>query len=407
MTNILIIEPSTSGLRLLPHAKAMKLNIFVLSANSDERIISDHYKKFIDELVIVDTNDIGQVTQVALELHQSHPLSAVIPGFELYVPHAAQVSRLVKAPGVTIETGEALRNKNKMLETLQRANVRVPRFMLIDTNDKITELLGYLAFPCVIKPVDQSGSIHVSRVNNEFELRNAYTEMCNDTWTEMQKGVGHIAIVEEYIEGEEFSVEGYVQDSEIHIISITKKFLTPEPLFIEMGHIVTANLNENTQIAIENYVHEVVKALKINLGVFHAELRVDGQGPVLMEIAGRLPGCRIPDLIQLAKGINFYEIMIKSHLGWPITLENNYNQQYAGMCYFELDGKETFHHVNGIDALSDAPGFQEFKLLKNPGEFIPPLKDFQGRVGYCIFTAPTYEQLLSMLNQSMAVITFE
>jgi biotin carboxylase len=406
MTNILILEPSTSGFQLLPTAYSMGLKIFVLSANQDERIIPAEYNKYIFEKIDVDTNNFSAICQAALKLHEKYQLSAIIPGFEIYVSLAARLAQFLKLPGVSVETGEALRNKAKMRDKLAEKNVRIPKYKRLDSANHIKDIASYIGFPCVIKPIDQSGSVHVAKLNNISELTAAYSAMCNDPWTEMNKGIGTTAIVEEYVEGEEFSVEGYISENTIHIVSITKKFLTPEPLFIEMGHIVPANITQATQEIIQAYTREVVTALNINLGVFHAELRVSKNGPVLMEIAGRLPGCRICDLILLAKNINLYEVMIKSHLNWAINTVPTENLQYAGMCYFDLNGKNSFAHISGVEDLQKMPGFYDFKLFKNSGEYVPPLTTFQGRVAACVFTASNYTELLARLACARSTVLF-
>lgn len=264
--NILILEPSTSGLQILPTAYAMGLNVFVLSANQDERIIPDEYNKYIFKQIQVDTNNLSAISEETLKLHKEFIIDAIIPGFEIYVSLAAHLANLIKVAGISIETGEALRNKYKMRNMLQEKNIRIPKYFLLDSYDKLEHAAKNINFPCVIKPVDQSGSIHVSKTNNINELSSAYHAMCADTWTEMNKGIGTIALLEEYIDGEEFSVEGFVDKYDIQIVSITKKFLTPEPLFIEMGHIVPANIDINKQNIIKKYVTDVISALNINLG---------------------------------------------------------------------------------------------------------------------------------------------
>ncbi|EKD75377.1 MAG: hypothetical protein ACD_44C00148G0002 [uncultured bacterium] len=404
--NVLILEPSTAGLQILPTAYAMGLNVFVLSANQDDRVIPEEYHKYIFKKIQVDTNNLSAISEATLTLHKEFGISAAIPGFEIYVALTAQLAKLIQVPGVSIETGEALRDKHKMRNALRQKSVRTPKYILLDSHDKINNAVEYIGFPCIIKPVDQSGSMHVSKINNLAELSAAYHAMCNDPWTEMGKGIGSVALIEEYINGEEFSVEGYVDNQYTQIASITKKFLTPEPLFIEMGHIVPADITLEKQKIIKQYVKEVIAALNINLGVFHAELRIDEEGPVLMEIAGRLAGCRICDLIFLAKGVSMYEAMIKTHLGLPIEKISDTILQYAGMCYFDLKGKNVFQEINGVENLKNIPGFYDFKVFHKPGEYVPPLTTFQGRVASCVFTAPTYAEVMQRLEYAKSTISF-
>ncbi|EKD91567.1 MAG: hypothetical protein ACD_29C00485G0002 [uncultured bacterium] len=407
MRNVIIIEPSSAGLELLPAAKSMNLGVFVFTSNTDERIVPSQYHHYIDRMIKVDTYDVSEMHAIFQKINQIHPLSAIIPGSEYHVPIAAYLAKLVNLPGVVLQYVNHLRIKSDMRKCLKQHGIRQPRYVVITDEIEINSASQLIGFPCVLKPVASAGSMHVSRVNTIQELSKAYQQLRSDPWSELGKGIGNIALIEEYINGEEFSVEGFIGNSNVHIISITKKFLTPEPFFIEMGHIVPANISMEAQTLIKDYVQEVIKSLCINLGVFHVELRIDTQGlPILMEIAGRLPGCRISDLIQLATENNLYRMMIQSHLGLPIRITTGNIKQYAGMRYFTLKEKNGFTHVNGINELQAIPGFYDFNLLKKPGEYVPPLTTFLGRVAMCIFTAPTYEELKSRLDKAVSVISF-
>ena len=406
MKNILIIEPSTSGLNLLPTAKKMGLNTFVLTADKDERIIPQSCQPFIFKKIIVDTHRLDEMAKIILQIHRDYYLSAIIPGFEIFVSYAAFLSHLIHLPGLSPEAGKALRNKSIMRTALLENHVRSVSNVILQEEHDIKKIAAELKFPVVIKPIDQSGSMHVSKVNNTNELLTTYHTLSADPWTEMGKGIGSVALVEEYVNGEEFSVEGYVDSGGIHIISVTKKILGEEPFFVEMGHIVPANLDSDTKENIAKYVNEVIHAVKLTMGVFHCEIRIDKNGPVLMEIAGRLPGDKICNLILLSSGIDMWEIMILSHMGLSVEINPNPIQQYAGIHFFCLEGKNTFHTVHGVENVQALPGFQEFTLIKQPGEFIPPAINFLGRIAYCIFTAPTYKALEKRLDQATTMIKF-
>lgn len=406
MKNILIIEPSSAALELLPTAKAMGLNVFVFNANKDERIIPSNYIPYIDKIIMIDTYDIDLMTNTFHLINNSNLISAIIPGSEYHVPIASELSEKFNLRGVSRKHVSTLRIKSDTRDRLNEKGVRCPRYAIVKNNIELSTASEYVKFPCVIKPVASAGSIHVSRADNFYELSQAYESMQSDPWTELGKGIGNKALVEEYINGEEFSIEGYIDDKHINIISVTKKFLSKEPFFVEMGHIVPANINNILEEKIKNYLNDVIHALEINIGIFHAEIRVDKKGPVLIEIAGRLPGGRISDLIYLAKGINFYEIMLQSYLGLPVKIDLNITRQYAGMCYFELNGKTKFISILGIENLSQAPGFHELKLLKKPGEYVTPLKDFSGRIAYCIFTRPTFEEIATALETAKSTLKF-
>ena len=98
------------------------------------------------------------------------------------------------------------------------------------------------------------------------------------------------AVIEQYVAGPEYSADGYVRDGEIVVAAVTRKLLGPEPRFLEIGHLTPAPLDEASLKEITEYTSAVVEAVDVTVGPFHCELRLSGDGPVLMEIAGRLPG---------------------------------------------------------------------------------------------------------------------
>jgi biotin carboxylase len=406
VTTILILEPSTSGYELLPNAHALGLKTIVFSADTDERIIPNPYRKYIDKLIQVDTNDFVVVAREALKLQKEWRISAVVPGFEIYVAHAAKLSQLLAVPGVSSETGDALRNKGKMREKLKKAGVPIPQFFIVKSEEEIHALINEMIFPCVIKPIDQSGSVHVSRVNNPEELLHAYSTMCHDTWTEMGKGIGSVAIIEEYIKGQEFSVEGYVDACGIHIVSVTEKILANEPFFVEMGHIVQAEIAPELHATITQYVRDVINAVEMRVGVFHCELRIKEFQPILMEISGRLAGDKICDLIYLATGVNFYQTMLRCYLGEIVPPSYQTMNRYAAIQYFSCEGKSFYEKYSGEDELRAMPGFHDFKISIPAGQVIPPLTSFQGRVGYCILTADFYSDLKIRMQKAKQLIEF-
>src|SRR5579864_2326061 len=177
MHNILIIEPSSSGLRLLNTTKSMGLKCFVASANTDERIIPNEYLHYIDHLEVIDTYNIDNLNHWISDLITNYPLSAIIPGSEYHVPVASHLSNLFNLPGINPQYVEGLRNKSEMRSYLENAGVRCPKYRVVSNTDELLEASEYVGFPCVVKPVASAGSIHVSRVDSLDTLKKAYLNL--------------------------------------------------------------------------------------------------------------------------------------------------------------------------------------------------------------------------------------
>lgn len=406
--NVLIIEPSTSGLEYLSNAKKLGLNVYVFSAEIDERIIPDQYRQYIDCLIKIDTNDLEAMSRRIKELLKKTSLDAVIPGFEIFASNAAKLACIAKVPSVSKSTADALCNKLLARQIMKNNNFKLPHFVEVSTFEDIVAKAKYFEFPAVLKPTTQSGSIHVSKVNNIDELKKAYLSMKNETWTEMGKGVGSQAIVESYVAGPEYSVEGVVSNDKVLILAVTEKILSAEPYFVEMGHIVPAAIDSYTKHLIEQYTQEVVHALGIHYGAFHCEIRFTEGGPVLIEIGARPAGDNICDLIELTTGINYYQQALRAYLNKPNIMYPPKHQYYAGICFFSNNREGGYlRAIKNVSHIESLPGFLKLKQIYPINTYIPPLTAFNGRAAYAIFKTTTYKKLKSVIYQAKNIISLE
>jgi biotin carboxylase len=230
--------------------------------------------------------------------------------------------------------------------------------------------------------------------------------MCQDDALDMGLRISSVAIAEAYVAGPEFSVEGYVHDGQVHFLSVTEKILCEEPHFAELGHIVNTCLAADDRASIYAYTEAVVRALGIELGPFHCELRLcDGQ-PIVMEIAARLAGDSIVELIHESTGIDLAEVMIRCYLGLPVAAPPAEAQRYAGVCFFTLDNANSYQRVEGVSAVARLPGFKRFELLAQPSSYVPPPISSLGRAAKAIFAGGSYHDLKVEMAQAKSLIRF-
>ncbi|GAA4237785.1 ATP-grasp domain-containing protein [Actinomadura meridiana] len=390
---ILIVEPVSSGTRLVEDCRALGAQVVVASADSGDRLLSDRLRDLADQVLTVETND-GEA--LARAIGRVLPLDAVLPGVELSVPSAAHVGHLLGLTSLSPDTAAWVRNKALMRSRAASMGVRVPRFVEARSVDEAEKAASEVGFPCVLKPVDSSGSVHVSRADDLSELRSAYLRMEDDRRLDLGRTAGSHVLVEEYVQGPEYSADGYVQDGRVSVCSLTRKLLGPEPYFVELGHIVSPE-NASPEIIdqVEQYVRHVLAALQISFGPFHCELRISADGPILIEIGARLPGDRITDLIELATGVSLSRVMVAAYLGLPPESAEAFGTaqaKCAGIRFFDASEKRSFTKLEGWTDLTARPDVIETGLNFHPGDDIPSLEDFRGRIGYAIFTADSVQQ---------------
>ncbi|NEE26466.1 ATP-grasp domain-containing protein [Streptomyces sp. SID7982] len=391
------MEPISSGsVTLVEDCHALGIEVFVASAGQDERMVQDGVRKLAHTVITVDTNDEAALTEKVCRIHARHPLAAVLPGVEPYVGPAARIARRLGLRGLTEGTAERVRDKALMRASVARAGLRVPRFAEVsDTTELARAAQATGGFPCVLKPVDSCGSMHVSRVDDLGQLKDAYRRLREDERLDLGIPLGSRALVEEYVRGPEFSADGYVAaDGSVVICSLTRKILGPEPHFVELGHIVPSDVPPDVMKRVKEYVQGVTEAVGITFGPFHCELRLPDGIPVMIEIAARLPGDHITDLVHIATGVSLSRVMLAAYLGHPPEMLGALGEPEAasaGIRYFvpgaePEDGAGRSAFEDG-EALSLHSAVRQTGLDAEPGVALQAPEDFRGRTGYALFTA--------------------
>jgi biotin carboxylase len=376
----------------------------VFTANTEDRIIPETYRQYIDNFITLNTNNLDALRAEATKLNATQKIEAIIPGSEYHVSLTAHLANNLGLVGHPIKTVEALRNKYALRDILSQRGVSTPKYALLNSTNDLRAAAEKTGFPAVLKPTQMAGGLNVRRVNNFADLTTAYLEITQHSAEEMGHSTRNGVILESYIPGEIFSVEGFISRDRLTVTSITKKFMCHEPFFVEMGHIVQANLEDAERRAIIEYVEKIFRALEINVGVFHLELKVDQGKPMLIEVAGRLPGDHIVELVQCATGVNLVTAMIQSHLAQPVS-ETVTRKKYAGIQYFSLPANvDSYSEIEGFDQLNTLPGFVEAQRTVLPNTTIRNPETFNGRVAYVIISGDSYDEVYQALARARDIV---
>jgi biotin carboxylase len=395
---IVVVEPISAGNSLVEQAHALGWEVLVASYDQDDRTLCEGTRRLANSIIQVDTND-EQALQIALkEAGRSVPLDGVVPGCEFYVPVVARICAQLGLPGLDPATVDLVRHKAKMRAAVAAAGLDGPPFTSVYTPEEVDQAFTKIEFPAVVKAVESSGSIHVTRVDTLEEARAAVQAVHDDDDLDLGRRLNRETVIEQYVSGDEFSADGFVFDGKVTIAAITRKLLGPEPFFVELGHLTPAALSEETTSAVERYVDGVVRAVNVTSGPFHCELRVSDGKPVLMEIAARLPGDRIVDLIESAVGISLPRAALAAALGVdPAQLGAWYEAEcaVAGIRFITAPGLARYDDLEGWGELSLEPWVKEKTVLIGGGEAIGGQTDLRCRIASVRFSADSLEHAMA------------
>lgn len=235
-------------------------------------------------------------------------------GSDLAMLTVNYVTEKLGLPGNSMECTEISTNKYAMRKAFQKAGVPVPGFREADQTTK-PEALTDLKLPVIVKPTDRSGSRGITKVTEWEQLADALQASVENSFEKK-------AIIEEYLNGPEYSCECISFRGTHHFLAVTKKYTTGEPHFIETGHLEPAPLSEEQREAIKKAVFAGLDALKVENGASHTEFKLEGNEVRIIEIGARMGGdCIGSDLVELSTGYDFVRMVIEVASGRRPTLE--------------------------------------------------------------------------------------
>ena len=202
----------------------------------------------------------------------------------------------------------ACTNKYAMRECFIKNNIPSPKYTLVSHDNQIN--VNGFSYPLIVKPTDRSGSRGVEKILCADQLKLAVSRA-------QEASFSNEAIIEEFVEGREISVEAISYKGQHYILQITDKVTTGAPYFVELAHHQPTSLPFDIQQRVRLIVLESVKALHIEYGASHSELKVTPDGEIkVIEVGARMGGDFIgSNLVQLSTGYDFLKGVIEVALG--------------------------------------------------------------------------------------------
>ena len=223
----------------------------------------------------------------------------------LTVCYVAEKMGLVGNPEKYSQTAT---NKFLMRQCFMVHDVPSPKFCL--TDGQIPDIVNTFIYPVIVKPTDRSGSRGVEKVLKREDLQQAIDRACRESF--QQK-----AVIEEFVEGCEISVESISFKGRHYVLQITDKVTTEDPFFVELEHHQPSSLSEDIKTKVKTIVLNALDALQIQYGASHAELKITKYDDIrVIEIGARMGGDFIgSDLVKLSTGYDFLKGVIDVALG--------------------------------------------------------------------------------------------
>lgn len=296
MKTLAVIGASYLQRPLVEKAKEMGLRV-ICFAWADGAVCADVADKFYP-ISIVEREKI-------LEVCQGESINGICTiASDVAAPTVAYVAQEMHLNGNNYQAAVKANNKYLMRQAFADAKIKCPRFTRITDSGK-TDFSNW-RFPLIVKPCDRSGSLGVSLVKDSQELQIGLDKALSLSFK-------HEAIVEEFIEGREISVEFISFRGAHYPLAITDKVTTEAPHFVELEHHEPAGLTPKQYDIIYATTNKALDSLGITEGASHTEYRIDADGNIyIIELGARMGGDFIgSDLVWLSTGYDFVRGVIE------------------------------------------------------------------------------------------------
>ncbi|MCL2374327.1 MAG: ATP-grasp domain-containing protein [Treponema sp.] len=230
----------------------------------------------------VDLKDRQGIEALGRTLMDQGGLSGIMTAGTDFSASVAWAAEKIGLPGIPYEAALDASDKERMRRRFAAAGIPSPQFVIMRSPPADGGVLPF-SLPVVVKPVDNMGSRGCRRVDDAGELTSAVA-------VALKFSRSGRAIVEEYMEGPEFSVDALVHEGEINICGIADRHIFFSPYFIEMGHTMpSAEAPAVIDSLLETFALGV-RALGITNGAAKGDIKLTSRGPMIGEIAARLSG---------------------------------------------------------------------------------------------------------------------
>jgi len=332
-----------------------------------------------------------------LALARRAHIDAVLTAADVGVPTAAFVADALGLPGPSLALARDATHKRHMRERARAAGLNCPWFF---STERFTNLTPSTTFPAIVKPADSCSSRGVRVAAGPAELETAVANALQAS------RVGE-ALVEEFLVGDEGSIELLVQNGELTVLGMCDKTKSPLPDRYDLELRYPGAYSPDVSRAIEQMAAALVRAFDIDNAILHVEFLVTGDGRVfLLEFAIRGCGSKvITHLLPELTGIDIVRAIIRQSFGLTTPLRTT--RRAHGALHFLMFPPGHVRAVHGVDDAARIAGVIDVCVEREPGDVIEAVRDGRSRPGHVLVHGASRERVQDTLAAVREAIQIE
>lgn len=400
MKTVLFVAAGRHQRRAIQHVRELGVRVVAVDRNPDA-LGFEH----ADERLVVDFADAPAVLAAARGLALDGVLTV---SADRAVPTVAYVAERLGLPGIGTQTAHLMTHKVAMRRTFAEAGVPQPRFAAVRDHREGRGAFETVGVPAVLKPADSGGQRGIFRIGSPDDLdRHLHAALAESATGE--------AILESFHDGLELNGIVVARGGTAVPLTLSDR-LRPPGIGFGVGwiHVYPASIYADQLEEAERVAVHAVHALGLRDGIAFPQLIAERDGSVrVVEVAARIPGGQMADLVRHAVGVDLVEVALRQALGEPVPDElclPRFKQPLAIRFLTAEPGPLRTGRVTRVGPLDDvlaAEGVVQAETYLQVGETIRPVRLDGDRRGYVIAVADTSVEALARAEAAAALLEVE
>ncbi len=325
---------------------------------------------------------------------------------------AARAAARLGLPGHPPDAAAASSNKLETRRRLAAAALTVPSYFTLPAGGDVTRAAtdARLEFPCVLKPIGLSGSRGVIRADSRREFAAAFARisalLVRVDVRAARTGLENIVLVERFIPGREFAVEGVLTGGTLQVFAIFDK---PDPLdgpfFEETIYVTPTALDAASQRLLVTTIQQASDAIGLSHGPVHAECRVGPDGIVVLEVAARPIGGLCSRVLRFADGSSLEHVLLRHAIGQDVSAATR-EAPAAAVMMIPIPKRGMLKSVEGEAAARAVPYVEDVQVTAKPGQRLERLPEAGSYLGFIFARAGSTADADAAVRAAHAQLSF-
>lgn len=374
--------------------KAVELGYHVISVDNRPTNIGHRYSH---ESVNISTVDAEAVLRVAAD----YKINGIYTmASDVALPTIASVAEALSLTGPAKDQVDVLINKTRFRSIQANLDIYAPQFL--EVRDIDLTISGWTGGPAIVKPSFSSGSRGIAMLERVGAVSRPFIEKA------LEYSNNYCACLEEYINGEDYSVEGFILNREVRYAFVSKKYSQD---FAVIGHEFPNDLSSKVNGDMVDQIQKVVNAGMISDGPFDADFRVGDDRVVLLELTPRLGGNGLPVLVEAVYGVSLIEISLRhamrefdesADIGYPKEVVPHFSL----LLYSDYTGiVESMAPISSV--MSKLSKLVELCINLQPGQKVEKFMHGGHVFGYSIIRNSEHADLYSLATQVNSALSIK